>query len=137
VLTATRRLVALLLAVFVSAGNAAICAGWAPTPEARMECCSGDAPCPMHKGESGSDRERSQNSVSQAQADSCCASSERDSAGQSSPTNVASISSAVLGTGTVLPALVPALVLSDGWRTVAPIPSPPVPRHLLLSVFLV
>ena len=134
-LTATRRLVALLLAVFVSAGNAAICAGWAPTPEARMECCSGDAPCPMHKGRSGN--EQSQHSVSQAQADSCCALSERDSSNQSNPTNVASISIAVLGTGTVLPALVPALVLSDGWRTVAPIPSPPVPRHLLLSVFLV
>ena len=135
VLTAIRRLVALLLAVFVSAGNAAICAGWAPTPEARMECYSGDAPCPMHKGESSN--EPSQHSVSQAQADSCCASSERDSSNQSSPTNVASISSAVLGTGTVLPALVPALVLSDGWRTFAPIQSPPVPRHLLLSVFLV
>ena len=135
VLTAIRRLVALLLAVFVSAGNAAICAGWAPAPEARMECCSGDAPCPMHKGESRS--QQSPHSISQAQADSCCALSERDSSNQSNPTNVASISSAVLGTGTVLPALVPALVLSDGWRTVAPILSPPVPRHLLLSVFLV
>ena len=133
--TATGRLVAVMLAVLVSAGNAAICAGWLPTPEARMECCSGEGPCPMHKGESGN--EPSQHSVSQAQADSCCASSERDSSNQSSPTNVASISSAVLGTGTVLPALVPALVLSDGWRTFAPIQSPPVPRHLLLSVFLV
>ena len=133
--TATGRLVAVMLAVLVSAGNAAICAGWLPTPEARMECCSGEGPCPMHKGESGN--EPSQHSVSQAQADSCCASSDRDGSNQSSPTNAASISSAVLGTGTVLPALVPALVLSDGWRTVAPIPSPPVPRHLLLSVFLV
>ena len=133
--TATGRLVAVMLAVLVSAGNAAICAGWLPTPEARMECCSGEGPCPMHKGESGN--EPSQHSVSQAQADSCCASSERDSSNQSSSTNVASISSAVLGTGTVLPALVPALVLSDGWRTFVPIPSPPVPRHLLLSVFLV
>ena len=134
-MTATGRFVAVILAVLVSAGNAAICAGWLPTPEARMECCSGEGPCPMHKGESGN--EPSQHSVSQAQADSCCASSERDSSNQSSPTNVASISSAVLGTGTVLPALVPALVLSDGWRTFVPIPSPPVPRHLLLSVFLV
>jgi hypothetical protein len=135
VVTATGRLVAVILAVLVSAGNAALCAGWAPTPEARMECCSGEAPCPMQKGERGNDQ--SEHSVSQAQADSCCASSERDNSNQSSPTNVAAISSAVLGTGTVLPARVPALVLSDGWRTVAPIPSPPVPRHLLLSVFLV
>ena len=134
-MTATGRLVAVFLAVLVSAGNAAICAGWAPTPEARMECCSGEEPCPMHKGEPGKDE--SEHSVSQAHADSCCASSERDSSNQSTPSSVASISSAVLGTGIVLPALVPALVLSDGWRTVAPILSPPVPRHLLLSVFLV
>jgi hypothetical protein len=134
-LIATRRIATVLMALFVSAGNVAVCAGWAPTPEARMECCSGDGPCPMHKGESESGQ--SQHSVSQAQADSCCASSERDSSNQSSPTNVAAISSAVLGPGTVLPAHVPALVLSDAWRTVAPIASPPVPKHLLLSVFLV
>jgi hypothetical protein len=89
----------------------------------------------MHKGESSTDS--LQQAVSQAQADSCCASSERDSSNQSNPTFVTSISSAVLGTGTVLPALIPALVLSDGWRTVAPIPTAHVPKHVLLSVFLV
>ena len=135
VLTFARRALAVLVAVLVSAGNVAICAGWAPTAEARMECCSGDDPCPMHKGESSTDS--LQQAVSQAQADSCCASSERDSSNQSNPTFVTSISSAVLGTGTVLPALIPALVLSDGWRTVAPIPTAHVPKHVLLSVFLV
>ena len=54
-----------------------------------------------------------------------------------SRTFVAAISSAVLGTGVALPATVPALVLSDGWRTVAPIPAAHVPKHVLLSVFLV
>jgi hypothetical protein len=43
----------------------------------------------------------------------------------------------VLGVGVVLPANVPALVLSDAWRTSAPIPIAPVPKHVLLSVFLV
>lgn len=72
-----------------------------------------------------------------ALADSCCASSEREDSGQSSPTFVAALSSAILGRGIVLPAGVPNLVLSDGWRTVAPIPFAPVPKHVLLSVFLV
>jgi hypothetical protein len=43
----------------------------------------------------------------------------------------------VLGLGVVVPASVPALVLSDAWRLSAPIPIAPVPRHVLLSVFLV
>lgn len=89
----------------------------------------------MHKGDSrgaGSDRV-----VTQVEADTCCASSERDDSNQPSPTFVAAISSAVLGAGIVIPAAVPALVLSDGWRTAAPTPTGPIPRHVLLSVFLV
>jgi hypothetical protein len=50
---------------------------------------------------------------------------------------VATISAAALGVGVVRPAIAPALVLTDGWRTDAPPPGPPVSRHLLLSVFLV
>ena len=134
VLTLSRRLFALGLTALISAGNAAVCAGWAPTPEARMACCS-ESTCPMHKGNSQSSG--SERVVSQAQADTCCASSEHKSSSQSSPTFVAAISSAVLGTGIALPATVPALVLSDGWRTVAPMPTAHVPKHVLLSVFLV
>lgn len=117
------------------AGNVAVCAGWAATPEARMACCAERGACPMHKGDShntGSDRV-----ITQMQADNCCASSERESSSQSSPTFVAAITSAVLGTAIVLPASVPALVLSDGWRMAAPIPTGPIPKHVLLSVFLV
>jgi hypothetical protein len=130
------RLVAFALAVLLSAGNGAICAGWASTPEARMACCSDEGgACPMHKGDphgSGS-----AHVLTQAQADDCCASSERDNSSQSSPTFVAAISSAVLGTGIVLPVAVPALVLTDGWRTAAPTPIGHVPKHVLLTVFLV
>ena len=89
----------------------------------------------MHKGDShhsGSER-----ALTQAQADSCCASSEGQSSNQSNPSFVTAITSAVLGAGVVLPANVPALVLSDSWRTSAPIPIAPVPKHVLLSVFLV
>ena len=89
----------------------------------------------MHKSESQSSGE--QRAVSQAQADACCAASERQQSNQSDPTFISVISSAVLGAGVVVPAAVPALVASDAWRTDAPIPAAPVPRHILLSVFLV
>ena len=116
------------------AGNAAICAGWMPSPEARMACCAEGAECPMHEGDSH--RSGSGRVLTQAQADSCCASSERQNSNQSSPSFVAA-TAAVLGVGIVLPATVPALVLSDGWRTSAPLRVAPVPKHVLLSVFLV
>ena len=89
----------------------------------------------MHKGDSH--KSGSERVVTQVQADSCCASSERENSTQPSPTFVAAITAAGVGPAIVLSASVPALVLSDGWRTSAPIPATPVPKHVLLSVFLV
>jgi hypothetical protein len=129
------RLLAVSLCLGLIAANAAVCAGWAATPEERMACCAEGAECPMHKGESrdaGSGRV-----LTQVEADSCCAASERESSSPSTPTFVAGMSVAVLGPGIVLPASVPALVVSDDWRTDSPIPTAPVPKHVLLSVFLV
>jgi len=134
VLTLARRLRAIGLMLALVAGNSAVCAGWAPTPEARMSCCTESGNCPMHKD--GAHHSGDTNLVTQAQADSCCAASESHQSNQSSPTFV-EVSSAVLGPGIIVPAPVPALVLSDAWRTAAPIPLAPVPRHVLLSVFLV
>ena len=130
-----QRLAAVALTFGLVAGNAAICAGWMPTAEARMACCADDAGCPMHKGDSH--HSGSARVLTQAQADSCCALSEGKNSNQSSPTFVVAITAAVLGAGIVLPASVPALVLSDGWRTSAPTPGAAVPKHVLLSVFLV
>jgi hypothetical protein len=130
------RLFAVLVCVGLITGPAAaVCAGWAATPQARMACCADDANCPMHKG--ASHHSTSGNALTQAEADSCCASSEGEDSSPSTPTFVAAISLASSGPGIVLPVSEPALVLSDGWRTAAPVPTPPVPRHLLLSVFLV
>lgn len=89
----------------------------------------------MHGGESHA--AESARALTQADADSCCASSERESSRPSTPSFAAAISVAVLGTGIMLPLSVPALVLSDDWRVLSPDPPPPVPRHVLLSVFLV
>jgi len=130
-----RRISAVILALALLAGHAAVCAGWLATPEARMACCADGVECPMHQGDSH--RSGSGRTLTQAQADSCCAASEGQKSNQSNPSFVIAITAVVLGVGTVLPAHVPALVLSDGWRTSAPIPVAPVPRHVLLSVFLV
>ena len=123
------------LALGLVAGNAGICAGWMPSPEARMACCANEAECPMHRDDSH--RPESGRVLTQAQADDCCASAEGQNSNQSNPSFVAAITIAVLGAGVVVPANVPALVLSDAWRTSAPIPIAPVARHVLLSVFLV
>jgi hypothetical protein len=130
-----QRLVALALTFGLVAGNAAICAGWMPTPEARMACCVDGTQCPMHKGDSH--RSGSERLLTQAQADSCCASAEGQHSNQSNPSFVTAITAAVLGAGVVLPANVPAVVLRDAWRAAAPIPIGSVPKHVLLSVFLV
>ena len=129
-----RRLSATALALALMGGNGAVCAGWMPSADARMACCAGGE-CTMHKGDSH--RSGSEHGLTQAQADSCCASSEDGNSGQSSSAPVVAITAAVLGVGIVVPASVPALVLSNAWRTSAPIPIAPVPRHVLLSVFLV
>lgn len=89
----------------------------------------------MHAGDAQSSQ--AGKAISQAEADSCCASAEHQNSPESTPTSVAAVSSAVLGTGVVLPAMVPALVLSDRWRTIAPVQTTHVAKHVLLSVFLV
>jgi hypothetical protein len=135
VLTVSRRLAALMLIATVAVGNAALCEGWAATPEARMACCNDGQPCPMH--ERRSDGSSEAQTVTQAQADSCCALSEQEQSGQSPKAFAAPVTSAVLGPGIVVPLAPPRLVLTDAWRTGPPVLSPPVSKHVLLSVFLV
>ena len=129
------RLSAVILCVGFIAGNATVCAGWLPSPDARMACCADGGDCPMHKGES--DQPASARVLTQAEADNCCAASEPEQSSPSAPTVANAISIAVLGPATVVPMTVPALVLSDDWRTASPIPTTPVPKHVLLSVYLV
>ena len=132
--TFSRRLSLVALTLALAAGNPAVCAGWAFTPEARMSCCVGGK-CPMHKSES-SDGDGHQ-VMTQAQADSCCASSEQSESGPSTPTFAITIPSAILDTTTLLPAEPPALVLAEPWRVVPPLIADAVRKHVLLSVFLV
>jgi len=135
VLKLVPRLWALVLALALMPGNAAVCAGWTPSPEARMACCEGTDPCPMHDG--GTHASGSHHQPSQSQADQCCVASERDTPNQSMPMTVQGPATPVLGTSVLLPLHVPTLVRTDAWRTVTPLLVTLVPRHLLLAVFLV
>jgi hypothetical protein len=123
------------LALALVAGNAALCAGWAPTAEARMACCA-DPDCPMHESEpSGFDR---RTPLTQAQADNCCALSEsRHSSESSAPTQVVVIPAAVPGPATMLAVQAPELTIREAWRYAASHRADPVPKYVLLSVFLV
>jgi hypothetical protein len=109
------------------------CAGWQSTAEARMACCAQEAQCPMHSQSRSGRHER----VTQTQADTCCALSERS---PSTPSSSSHLVAPVTLTLTSTPAPV---VLSDlaslrvAWQDFVPIVISPVPRHLLLSVFLV
>jgi hypothetical protein len=127
-----RRISNALLCLVLFAGNAAVCAGWTPSPEARMACCAEGNSCPMHKHESHDSA-----SVTQLDADRCCAATEgHSSSSPSAQSSAPAISLAVLGEGILLPADVPQLAVEhDDW-TSAPLPSS-TPTHVLLSVFLI
>jgi hypothetical protein len=134
VVVLSRRLVVIAAVLTLCAGNLAVCAGWQATPEARMACCRNEATCPMHKSESQDSGTR--HTVSQAQADNCCAGSER---AHSTTTSSMFVPSGIV---TLAPATMPVFtspnvpVLQD-WRALVPLPVSPVPKHLLLSVLLV
>lgn len=115
-------------------GHTGVCDGWMPTPEARMACCAEHGPCPMHESES--DDGAATRGFTQADADRCCAASEPD---DSAPSQSSVTFSVVLGlASTPVPSLLPEpqpRALCS--RAPVPIPKTHVPRHVLLSVFLV
>ena len=132
--TFSRRLAAIAAVLTLCVGNLAGCAGWQATAEARMECCQDGTSCPMHK--SGADGSRSTHTVTQAQADTCCAAS---SSRSESPTAVSSFAPA---NAAALPAIAPPVVpvavhALEEWRALVPLPVSLVPKHLLLSVLIV
>jgi hypothetical protein len=128
-----RRLAAIAAVLTLCAGNLAVCDGWRATPQARMACCDVEPACPLHEPDSHASG--SHHGADQAQADGCCAASERTG----SATTVAGFIPA--GTPALhvspVPADLPAIAsFFERWRAVAPLPPSPVPKHLLLSVFL-
>lgn len=129
-----RRIVALALTVFISGGNVGLCAGWEATAEARMACCVDGGSCPMHTSEGhGSDSTRV---ISQAEADSCCAAAESGDRTPSTPTFALAVPPAPL-VHELFASVPPAALPLDAGREPVPLAGRQVPRHLLLSVFLI
>lgn len=129
-----RRLTAAVAVLALSVGNLAVCAGWRATPEARMACCQDESTCPMHKS-TGHDS-AAHHHLTQAQADSCCAGSEQN---ESATTGSAFVASGVvaLAPATVPLVVMPTVAALEKWRALVPLRPSTVPKHLLLSVFLV
>jgi hypothetical protein len=130
-----RRTAALVVAVTLGAAGWAECAGWQATPEARMACCSGSGHCPMHGStESGVGSQ----GVTQAHADSCCAASDTNDSTPSPGAFSLSLSAAsVTSTLTTLAPIAAPSASFEAWRTHVPLPVGQVPKHVLLSVFLI
>ena len=124
------RLASISCVLALAQGAIAQCVGWQATPEARRQCCQNGV-CPLHHRES-----TSQTHVSQAAADDCCAQSEQRGstptrtvlAGVTTLAVIQSVQAVELG-------LAPTIIVSAPAES----PSPPtrVPKHVLLSVFLV
>lgn len=134
VLTLVRRLVALAAVLALSAGHLAACAGWDATPEARMACCTDDDTCPMHQ--QASHDASTTSSISQAQADRCCAASEGHESG--APTSSFALANVLAPVPGPTPVVLPALhTVVAAWRAFVPSSRSPVLTHLLLSTFLV
>jgi hypothetical protein len=83
-----------------------------------------------------SDDSTSRRVITQAEADRCCATSERD---DSAPSESSFVLAASLGfVVSPVPPVLPEAAIARAWnRTFAPLPPTHVPKHLLLSVLLV
>jgi len=99
-----------------------------------MACCEDEQSCPMHRGHP--DASGLQPTLTQAQADSCCAASEQEQSGRSQQISAPSITG-LSGPGVMVPPAPPRLVLTDAWRAAVPDSSPPLRKHILLAVFLI
>jgi hypothetical protein len=124
-----KRVAAAVCVLTLAQSAVALCAGWQSTPEARLDCCQ-DGACPLHHHETAP-----RTSVTQSSADDCCALS---SSSESRPSAIAFAGTITLAVLRTLPPT--AVTLAPAPLPVSfEAPSPPahVPKHLLLSVFLV
>jgi hypothetical protein len=144
-----RRLAVIFLIFLFSNTGPGLCAGWEATAEARMACCTDEhGSCPMHASSprqpastdpdlASAPREHTPaRAVTQAEADACCASSERDDARP--PAGAAAPALPVQAVADARLVLIPDAGLAvDGWRASVQLPPSQVPRHLLIAVFLI
>ena len=132
---ALRHIIVLTVIAAALVPDARLCAGWNSTPEARMDCCQAESDCPMHGGGQMPSAAHSR-ALSQARADACCATSEQGSSSRTSQVTALQ-QPAVLASIAGWPAVVPVPSASGESRQPLAANSPPIARHLLLSVIIV
>jgi len=126
-----RRIAAIALTAGLLTGAWRPCAGWQATAEARMSCCVRKAACAMHKASEDGPAA----TVRQAEADRCCAASERPDAYQPPPAVIAPpIVTPLVGRFAERPSVPMRGIV---WHGPPPLASRQLPTHLLLSVFLI
>jgi hypothetical protein len=117
-----------VMTAVLAVGNLAVCAGWAATAEERMACCAQDDQCAMHRATHG------EKVVTQAEADTCCAASEKDHSARSAQLLVLTVPPVKIDYATV-DALLATHAAAP--RRIADHHVSKRARHLLLSVLLV
>jgi hypothetical protein len=129
------RLAALVAIMTLALGSWVQCAGWQRTAAERMACCAHERQCPMRHSTPPGGRVGS-TILTQAQADSCCARSERNPSTPSNSSHAGTVALVVLSTLVSVPPP-DAPRVHEAWRIVIPVSVSTIPRHLVLSVFLV
>jgi hypothetical protein len=128
----SRRIATLVVTLGLLAGAWRPCAGWEATPEARMSCCLRKASCAKHKGASNT----ALTMARQAEADACCAASERPDPYQSPSVALAPPVFTPLVGLFAEPPIIP--VRGVVWHRPPPLlANRDTSTHLLLSVFLI
>ncbi len=129
-----RAFAALAIVAAILTGNLAVCAAWQSSAVERLACCGQEPACPMHP--SPAHHSHAMGRTAQTDADTCCAASEPRR--QAPTTATFSLPAPMMLGQSALSLIVPALAAPLGSTSADPPRSTStVPRHLLLSVFLV
>lgn len=131
-----RRAAAVLAAfALMSLQAGAACEGWQSTPEARMACCEATARCAMHEPPPETVGHGHAGHHAQTGADTCCAMSEPANSGERGVTFAPSVLASAHDAAAAVAGGSPATTYARP-RSEAPPPGGRVPKHVLLSVFL-
>jgi hypothetical protein len=130
-MTFGRRVWTFALAVLLGGAPVIACSGWTASPAARMACCKAAMSCPMESHDSGT--RGSAHNLTQAAADACCAAADHSS---TSPSAVVASASLVVVQHPFSGAPAPTIGMRFQLQTHRALIAAPVPKHLLLGVFL-
>ena len=134
--SASGRLFGLLLSILTVSGHSIDCAGWLSSQSARMDCCADEQNCPMHRP--GVRHATGNQSVSQDDADRCCAMSEQHQNGERVPSFAvaAEFTASDISIAAFALPQVRFLASRTAWAPDRLI-TPPPDTHLLHAVFLI